>query len=626
MRWIRLMVLAAFAVGLSACANTPTDSIDQIAVPTTTAVLAPRTTISTTAVAPMPTISTSPVVEASPYSLTPIFNFLGERIFMFEAVGYDAEAEKYLVYTKTGEGGPAIELRDTLPPLRPELELVDDGGGRTPGERHMILRDWFESFDVFWTEDKQLTLRSLRTGRDPLLGRTTKRLLGEPNGRLLFVDAEGPTSTDTASLVRLHQVDDNGDYVEKWAVEFEAEVLFALQASDVGVIVATAPLDRSSTETIDRIHLVEASGFTRSIKAPPGLITLQQPNVSGVDWSQTFAPCADEQTELQSNGMHGVDTWHIDATYQLVTACADGVPISTTTWCCGMGEYLGIMDSNRDGIEEVFVGGTSVGAAGAGVYSLVDGQLAPIRTENGEELSIVDGDLGDAYYRHGCRDENFVQVEVRLEGDKAWADRTTYRIDGHQAPVSTTSRIEWAVPEGTPAWRAHDMAPPEIVGDLLPCGAPDYFDLPGADGFRIHIRPHALSNAATCEVQWPRPYDPLMLTNPDGTEREWVSPNGDEISLHWIFPGDFLATEDGRFALLDYFPCSHEGTIKSIYTGRYDPSTGQLLEWRYIEPPDDYVSERLGYQRHPDRLVLDAEGRIVGELDTGVEVLRLELG
>ena len=624
MRRIRTGVAVALAIAVGGCApDLPVSKgelVELAADAASTSSSMPRPPVDS---APATTIPSKPIDRPS-LDLTAIFDLLGERTSALEAVGYDEENDRYVIYTKSGAGSPAIHDVDELPALVSPGDLVDDGGGRTSGEGHAISRHLLDSFDIYWTSSGVTEVRSLRTGVDALKGRGAHRLHSTASSRVIFEDAGRSFEADPRVL-RSNSVGADGQFAENWVVQFDAGIPFALDAGSAGALVATVAPGDALEGPIHRLHLVEDDGFVRSIDAPSGLLWIQPSRESG----DGHATCGDSQIGLTPIGLNGVDRWDIDTTNQLLTACREGVPISTTLWCCGMGEYFGSIDSNNDGVEEVFVGGTSVGGGGGGLYSLIDGELAPIRTDIGGELQLFTGDFGGRFGEYGCRDGLFVQVEVRGDGDDAWATRTFYRIEGHSATVVDVERIDWR-PETfikePSIWHVYETAPDEIVNDLFPCAPPDSFALSNTDGLRIHVQSRPLTTVSSCENWWPRPYSPLMLTRPDGTEQLWESPDDYEIQLYRIDPGDFIATSDGRFALLDYFACSHESTMKTIYTGRYDPSTGQLLAWRRVEVPEEFVYDGPYYRRHPDRLIIDEEGNIVGELDTDDGTLELILG
>jgi len=623
MRYFRFCAAASLCFGLVGCGDDMGAALDdraraEAADPQVTTTTAASTRTTTSTQLPATTLAT----DQSP-DLSPLFTFLGEKAWAIEAIGYDEPADQYVVYTKNGEGGPGIEYVDEAPEFRLALELVDDGGGPNLEESHAIAGDWTHPLDVYWNGHGITDVRSITSGADVLLGRRALRLHFGPYEDLIFEDVTDSASPNNTHVLRSHRLDVDGEVTENWAVEFDANILFSMNI-EAGVLVATTSPDDPFGTSIDEIHIVNGRGrIARSIDAPEGLLWIQIP----VEYSEDLQPCRDTVVLGTNNAIE----WDIDTSYNLLTACRDGRPISTTQWCCGMSEYSGAIDSNGDGIDEIFVGGTSVGGAGGGIYSLVDGVLAPIRTEDGAEMYLFTGDIGGSIGDYGCRDGLFVQVETSAQGRSAWATRTFYRFDGHRATIVDEERIEWPldfdideIAQGI--WEVHYSAPPEMLNDLFDCSIPERIALPGTDGLSIFLLPQRLSNARSCEVEWPRPYSQLGLVGRDRSQQIWEPPAGEEIAIQWIAePEDFIATEDGRFALLDYFVCSHEGETKTIYVGRYDPSNGQLLEWDRIEPPEDFVYADDYYRRHPDRLVINESGDIIGELDTRPGTLELVL-
>lgn len=475
MRWTRTSFVVALVVSLSGCGDAATsvagaslavEAADVATTPSSSSSSYVEPSTSTPAI----TIPAQ-VDEGRRTDLMPIFDLLGERTWALQAIGYDEATDRYVVYTKNGEGFPVVHDAPEPPTLRTPSVLVDDGGGRVPGEAHSIVRSSPHSFDVYWTSHEVTEVQSLRSGADPLMGRDARRLHSAVGGRVVFEDITPGVETGRGPLLRSHRAGTTGQFAEDWTVQLDAEILFVVDVGSERMLVATAARG-SSEATIDRLHLVEDDGFVRSMSAPTGLLWIQLPG-EGLDTHDT---CSNERLGMASTGTNGVDWWEVDATHQLLTACSGGTPISTTVWCCGMGEFYGAIDSNDDGVEEVFVGGTSAGGGGGGMYSLVDDDLAAIRTDGGEELHLFSGDVGNSFGKYGCRDGLFVQVEVMAEGDTASATRTFYRIEGHSAAVVDVERIEWRLDASAPrdlsVWDVYDTAPEEIVNDLLPCESP----------------------------------------------------------------------------------------------------------------------------------------------------------
>ncbi len=111
-----------------------------------------------------------------------------------------------------------------------------------------------------------------------------------------------------------------------------------------------------------------------------------------------------------------------------------------------MGEFFVSLDSNEDGIEEVFVGGTSVTAAGGTGFTLVNDTLLPILRDDGSHLDIVSGSfVTNMFNDYGCANGQLVQILLTTDGLDGVATRTSYRIEGPLARTVEMEEIEFTL-------------------------------------------------------------------------------------------------------------------------------------------------------------------------------------
>ena len=288
-----------------------------------------------------------------------------------------------------------------------------------------------------------------------------------------FVDTRigegGPGRRYEQSLPDSRVIEDQPHLELDWARDFDAPIIFSF-TSDGGFVVATGGADEPTDHTPRDIHFLDHDGkHIRSVHAPKGLLWIQPAQHPD---PPPAAPC-----EHQDMRYPGGLSWVINTTPQTLVVCRDNEPISSAPWGGGMGEFSVSIDSNNDGIEEFFVGGTSVGGGGGTGFSLIGNELLPILTDDGQ-LAVRLGHT-TTMSEFGCKDGYLVQVDMTTTATTATATRTFYEVTADRATIANVEIVEWQVDDRlvdpSQLWAVWDAAPP-LTDDLSDCRAAPSFD------------------------------------------------------------------------------------------------------------------------------------------------------
>ena len=359
-------------------------------------------------------------------------------------------------------GADGTAIHDS-PSLRLPLDLIADPAlerGEVQGAR---LSNVLGTLDLFWTGHGFHSVVPAGANADLIAGLRPVGLDVADSGIVVSVGSD----VDPNLARTLRHVGVGPDWgleeSEAWAVEFDEPILFFDVLSSGQIVVGTSARGQPASDVAANVHVLSGGGDI--------LATLELP--AGVVWIQDRVQTTRQTLIRCASGASFVDgdvTWVV-GDHHLLTACVEDRVVGTTRWCCGMGEVFFAFDSNGDGRDEVVVGGTSAGGGGGGVYSLVDGVLGPVRFDDGQELAIEFGTVGDSYNRIGCAGGELVNVRATSEGNLAFAELTRVRIDGLVAVVESVETIEWAhglagEPRPDEVWNS---APSDLVAGLEAC-------------------------------------------------------------------------------------------------------------------------------------------------------------
>lgn len=120
--------------------------------------------------------------------------------------------------------------------------------------------------------------------------------------------------------------------------------------------------------------------------------------------------------------------------------CMDGQLLSSVV-VDTEGSVFWAADVNGDGVEQVFVGSTSVMAGGATAWTLVGDAIAPLMLE-GSQLRLWNGSFGGEYGQFGCIGSEFAQLVAPSGGETVTVRLTLYAVEGTSARITSTESVE----------------------------------------------------------------------------------------------------------------------------------------------------------------------------------------
>ena len=261
-------------------------------------------------------------------------------------------------------------------------------------------------------------------GADAVAGRRVLNVEFVAGGRVFFTELQDGDVNRTNRVTATTNEFGNSEVL--WSRTFDGPVTFftVLDPSSRHVLVGVGDAAVVNPPTA-QLHIVDGrTGQTlESIVSPKGLSAV---------WTPT-APC-DEKEQLRQGGQY----WAVGTENLALYECDDDGVVSFIRGA-GLPETFFAIDSNGDGFDEVFIGGTSGHGNAAHGFTRVGEELLPIEDAQGNPFGPELHYWDNRWIRNsGCIDGNIAIVDIRYSDAEVTSTARLHGIEGAQAVLIET--------------------------------------------------------------------------------------------------------------------------------------------------------------------------------------------